>query len=90
MVIIRVSPTEEYPYSFTELFIADDFQGQGFGRPAVEAILDKFRSEKKSNLVRISVHHCNEIAMKIYNQCGFVKVKKADWDNDFLIMELVL
>lgn len=90
LVIIRVSPTEVHPYSFTELFIADDFQRQGFGKQTVEAILDKFRNEKKSQLVRIQVHQNNDIAIRIYKKCGFTEVKRAEWNNDFLVMELVL
>ncbi len=90
LVIIRVSPTEVHPYSFTELFIADDFQRQGLGKRTVEVILDKFRNEKKSQLVRIQVHQNNDIAIRIYKKCGFTEVKRAEWNNDFLVMELAL
>ena len=90
LVIIRVHPTERCPYAFTELFIADDFQKQGFGKQAVEVILDKFRNEKKSDLVRIQVHQDNNIAIGIYEKYGFVEVKRAEWNHDFLVMELVL
>lgn len=90
LVIIRVYPTELRPYAFTELFIADEFQKQGFGKQAVEVILDKFRNEKKSKLVRIEVHQDNSIAIGIYKKCGFAEVKRAEWNHDFLVMELVL
>ena len=90
LVIIRVYPTELRPYAFTELFIADDFQKQGFGKQAVEVILDKFRNEKKSKLVRIQVHQDNNIAIGIYEKCGFTEVKRAEWNHDYLVMELVL
>lgn len=90
LVIIRVSPPEGQPYSFTELFIADGFQRKGYGKQAVEAVLEKFRSERKSKLVQIQVHSCNEFARRIYSQCGFVEVKRAEWNNDFLVMELAL
>ena len=45
LVIIRDRPEDGYPYSFTGLFIADDFQQKGLGREAVEAIMNKFRTE---------------------------------------------
>ncbi len=90
LVILLMSPAELCPYEFTELFIADDFQRQGFDKQAVEAILEKFRRERKSNLVRISVHESNEYAIKIYQQCGFVETKRSEWDNSFIVMELVL
>jgi hypothetical protein len=53
-------------------------------------ILDKFRNEKKSDLVRIQVHQDNNIAIGIYEKYGFVEVKRAEWNHDFLVMELVL
>ncbi len=90
LVIVRVFPTETHPYSFTNLFIADDFQKRGYGKLAVEAIIDKFRRERRSNVVQIQVHHSNEFARKIYTQCGFIERKKSQWDNHFLVMELVL
>ena len=90
LVIVRVKPTDEYPYSFTDLFIADDYQHQGYGKRAVEVILDKFRNEKKSCLVRIQVHYSNEYAKKIYAQCGFKEIRKAEWNSDFLVLELPL
>lgn len=90
LVIIRVFPAEDHPYSFTDLFIADNFQRLGYGKLAVKAIIDKFRRERKSNLVRIEVHDSNEFARKVYTQCGFTEVTKAEWDNHFLVMQLVL
>ena len=90
LVILRVNPQESRPYSFTEMFIADGFQRQGYGKQAVKAILEKFRKEKKSELVQIQVHDSNEVAIKIYEQCGFVEISRAKWNNEFLVMELQL
>ncbi len=90
LVIVRILPTKEFPYSFTNLFIADDYQNQGYGKKAVKGILDLFKKEKKSDLVRIQVHKSNEVALKIYYSFGFVKKSEAKWDKDFLVLELKL
>ena len=90
LVIVRVKPSDGAPYSFTNLIIADNYQHQGYGKRAVEAILNKFRNEKRSCLVRIQVHYSNEYARKIYGQCGFREIGKAEWNSDFLVLELPL
>lgn len=89
IVLDRPMNSDKY-YSFTDLFIADDFLGKGFGKRAVQAILDKFRYEKKRDTVEIQVHQSNDIARRIYIQCGFEKIKNADWDQHFDVMQLKL
>lgn len=86
LVVIRDRPEEGYPYSFTGLFIADDFQRRGFGREAVEAIMQKFRAEGKRGEVEIQVHQDNLPAIKIYTRCGFRETGRAKWNAEFVVM----
>ena len=91
LVIIKDRPEEgEDCYAFTDLFIADDFQRKGYGNQAVEAIIGKFRLEKKRSVVELQVHQSNEIAIRIYEKYGFVKVGNAKWDESFEVMQLLL
>ncbi len=91
LVIIMDRPEESDKfYSFTDLFIADDYQGKGYGKGAVQAIIEKLRHEKKRSAVEIQVHKANAIAKNIYLQSGFVKIKDSDSDNDFEVMRLAL
>ena len=91
LVIILDRPTErDEHYSFTDLFIADDFLGKGYGKEAVHAIIEKFKSEKKRSIVEIQVHKTNMIAKSIYLRVGFEKIKDADWDSNFEVMQLKL
>lgn len=73
-------------YSFTDLFIADNYQGLGYGKKAVLAIIDLFKKEGKHRTISIFVHDSNEKAIHIYKSCGFTLNGCASWDEHFLIM----
>ena len=91
LVIIMDRPEEKNDsYSFTDLFIADNFQGKKYGNQAVEAIIRKFKEEKKRNRAELQVHNSNMTAKRIYEKHGFVKVGNAQWDESFEIMQLFL
>lgn len=91
LVILLDRPeADDKNYDFTELFIADDFLGKGYGNQAVEAIIRKFRAEGLRNRIEIQVHHANQIAKKVYESHGFVKVGTAKWDEGFDVMRLEL
>ena len=87
LVIIRDRPEQGSAYSFTELFIADDYQRKGLGQAAVEMIMHKFRKDKHSAVAEIQVHCTNGPAIKIYERCGFSEIKRAEWNNDFIVMQ---
>ncbi len=90
LVIIRDRPEDGYPYSFTGLFIADDFQRKGLGQEAVEAIMNKFRAEGLRDSVEIQVNQSNIPAKKIYRRCGFKEIQRANWNPDFIVMRAKL
>lgn len=91
MAILLDKPqNDDRHYSFTDLFIGDDFLGKGYGKAAVDAIIRKFRSENLRDKVEIQVHSSNEIAIKIYESVGFTKTGAAEWDNAFNVMEMEL
>lgn len=86
LVIIRDRPEPGYPYSFTGLFIADEYQQKGLGQAAVEAIMQKFRAERLRDSVEIQVHQENTPALKIYRRCGFKELRRASWNEEFIVM----
>ncbi len=76
-------------YEFTDLFIADDYRNKGYGEHIVKEIINHFvRKDAKS--IHMQVHKSNKIAMHIYQKCGFSIKETSPWDNDFLIMEIIL
>ena len=90
LVIIRDRPEEGYPYSFTGLFIADNFQRNGLGQEAVEAIMQKLRAERLRDSVEIQVNESNIPARKIYQRCGFKEIRRANWNPDFIVLRAEL
>ena len=90
LVIICDRPEQGRAYSFTELFIADNHQRKGLGQAAVEAIMRKFRNEKRADIAEIQVHCTNEPAIKIYKRCGFSEIERAKWNNNFIVMQAVI
>lgn len=91
MVILLDKPEEKnLCYSFTDLFIADDFLGRGYGHKAAAAIIGKFRAENLRKKVEIQVHNSNKPAKKVYENIGFVKTGAAEWDEGFDVMELYI
>lgn len=91
LVILLDRPEDDdRNYSFTDLIIADDFLGRGYGNRAVDAIIRKFKAEGLRDRIEIQVHNSNQIAKRIYEKHGFVKTGEADWNSDFDVMMLEL
>lgn len=77
-------------YSFTDLFIADNYQGRGYAKQAVKTIIDTFQRQRKHDTISIFVHDTNEKAIHIYKTCGFIFDGYASWDHHFIIMKYSL
>ena len=76
-------------YEFTDLFIADDYRNKGYGEQVVKEIITHFVG-KNAKAIRMQVHKSNEVAIHIYQKCGFHIKETSPWDNDFWIMEMIL
>lgn len=87
LVIVRDNPAGRN-YGFTDLFIADNHQGRGYAKKAVEVIIDKFRQERKAEQIDIEVHQDNSIALHIYKMFGFSEKGRADWDNRYIKLSM--
>ena len=88
-LVILGEQGKEQSYEFTNLFIADDYRNQGFGEKTVKAIIHHF-IEKNAKYIRLQVHKSNEVAVHIYQKCGFLIKGASKWDADFWVMEMVL
>ena len=80
---------KEQSYEFTNLFIADDYRHKRFGEKAVKAIIDHYIG-KNAKSIHMQVHKSNEVAIHVYQKCGFVMKGVSKWDDNFWIMEIVL
>lgn len=88
-LVILDEQGKEQSYEFTNLFIADDYRNKGFGEKAVKAIIHHFIG-KNAKAIHMQVHKSNEVAIHIYQKCGFIIKGVSKWDHDFWVMEMVL
>ena len=80
---------KNHSYSFTDLFIADDFRHKGYGELAVRAIINHYISKNAAS-VHMQVHKSNQTAIHVYEKCGFSILEDSPWDEHFVVMELAL
>lgn len=74
-------------YVFSEIFIDEQFQGNGYGRTAMKLVLDNMKKDGKYSKVVLCYIEGNHAAKKLYEGFGFVEVER---DEDEVIMELRL
>lgn len=74
-------------YDFSQLFIDAHWQGRGYGRAAVELVLEALRRDGVFDRVVLCYVEGNDSARRLYERFGFVE---TDRDGDEIGMELSL
>lgn len=74
-------------YNFSQLFIDERYQGNGYGYLAANQIIDMMKKDGKYNKVYLCYIEGNEAAKKLYKKIGFHH--NGDCDGDEIIMEMV-
>ncbi len=74
-------------YDFSQLFIDERYQGQGYGRAAVGMVLEAMKQDGKYGKAVLCYIEGNDAARKLYEQFGFTETER---DEDEIVMELVL
>ncbi len=74
-------------YELSQMFIDERYQGRGYGRAAVRAILDELKADGRYDKVILCYIEGNETARKLYESFGFVEI---DRDGDEIVMQLPL
>lgn len=74
-------------YDLSQFFIDAHYQGRGFGRQAVQLVLEEMRRERQYKKVVLCYIEGNEAAKKLYESFGFTE---TDRDGDEIGMELLL
>jgi diamine N-acetyltransferase len=59
------------------LMIAEEFQGKGYGRAAMQVILGELRLEG-AKVVLIKFHQKNEVAQRLYESLGFNELEQTE------------
>lgn len=75
-------------YDFSQFFIDERYQGQGYGLEATKYILKMMEADGKYNKVVLCYIEGNEAAKKLYEKAGFKLT--GERDEDEIIMELNL
>ena len=73
-------------YDFSQLFIDERYQGNGYGTDAAKQILDLMKMDKKYQKVILCYIEGNDRARKMYEKLGFQLT--GDRDEDEIIMQL--
>ena len=76
---------EAEAYIFSELFIDERYQRQGFGTEATRQVLDILKADGKYHRVILCYIDGNDAARGLYESFGFAEI---DRDEDEIIMEL--
>lgn len=74
-------------YDFSQFFIDARYQGNGYGKAAVKAVLDAMRKDGRYSKVDLCYIEGNDAAKKLYEGFGFVEI---DRDGEEIGMELLL
>ncbi len=72
-------------YDFSQLFIDERYQGQGYGKAATQLVLDRMKQDGKYQKVCLCYIEGNDAARRLYESFGFCEVDK---DGDEIVMEL--
>lgn len=72
-------------YDLSQVFIDERYQGKGYGKEAIEMILNALKADGKYNKVVLCYIDGNEAAKKLYESFGFVE---TDNDEGEIGMEL--
>ncbi len=75
-------------YDFSQLFIDERYQGNGYGLAAAKLILDRMKQDGKYEKVVLCYIDGNEAAKKLYEKAGFHLT--GEQDEDEIIMEMAL
>ncbi len=60
------------------LMVGEDYQGQGYGRAAMEMIIERLQNTPGCQRIRTSFNPENKVADKLYSSLGFQKTGEID------------
>lgn len=67
-------------YDLDQFFIDQRFQRRGFGRAAVELVLDQLKEEGLHPTITLCYCEGDEAARRLYEKCGFTHTGEVDED----------
>lgn len=77
---MREFTDEPLGYELQQFMIDKKYQGKGYGKRALELILDELRKEHHYDYVEVCVNKEDNIAIHVYEKAGFVDSGYIDDD----------
>lgn len=74
-------------YGLWRFMIDKEHQGKGYGRAALQLVIDRIKSHPNATKMELSLEPENEVAIKLYTSMGFVDTGRVEWDEN--VYELV-
>jgi diamine N-acetyltransferase len=75
---------EDGCYWIPRFMIDIRYQGQGYGRQAIQAVIDELRSQQPDAPIMLSITPDNEVARNLYLSLGFVDTGRHKRGEDIL------
>ena len=86
-VMYGISPSDNNEYWIFRFMIDEKYQKNGFGRKALEIVIDTIKRDKTHNKIKISTNPENMIARKLYAELGFYETGELHDDEALMILE---
>ena len=88
--VMVIYDDEEETYNIWHLMVDRRQQGKGYGKAAMDACLDYIRQKPfgESDTVLLTCHKDNSIALRLYEQLGFVPTGNVEEDELELALSL--
>ena len=86
-VMYGIEPRDNNEYWIDRFMIDEKFQKKGFGRKALEIVIDTIKEDKTHNKIKISTNPENIVARKLYAKLGFYETGELHGDEVLMILE---
>ena len=80
-------PRDNNEYWIDRLMIDEKYQKNGFGKIAMEIIIEKIKQDKTQNKIKLSTDPENIIGRKFYSKLGFKETGEMHDDEVLMILE---
>ena len=86
-IMYGIEPRDNNEYWIDRFMIDEKYQNNGFGKKALDIIIEKIKQDKTHNKIKISTNPENSRAIKLYKKLGFYETGELHDDEALLILE---
>lgn len=86
-IMYGIEPRDNYEYWIDRLMIDEKYQRNGFGKKALEMVINTIKQDETHNKIKISTNPENMVARKLYAKLGFYETGELHDDEVLMILE---